>query len=109
MHADGAVVFAGGNIRIFLGDHTSWQKKRKNTPDSVFVCRLQFDDVDLSRRIHEKSLPAVLLALLLPVYMGYELYRETVQASVCGYDTAFCAEEKVRAVRFARNMSEEWK
>ncbi len=47
-------------------------------------------------------LPAVLLALLLPVYMGYELYRETVQVSVCGYDTAFCAEEKVRAVRFAR-------
>lgn len=54
-------------------------------------------------------LPAVLLALLLPVYMGYELYRETVQAAVCGYDTVFCAEEKVRAVRFARNMSEEWK
>ncbi len=52
-------------------------------------------------------LPVLLLVLLLPVYMGYEMYQTTEAASVSGWEDDFCAEAQVRKVRFAEDIWEE--
>lgn len=46
-------------------------------------------------------LPIILLALFLPVHLGYELYGQTREASELCWDEAFCAEETVRLIKFA--------
>ena len=52
-------------------------------------------------------LPLLLIVLFTPVHMGYEMYRQTKEASVRAWDETFCAEEKVRKIKFAENIWEE--
>lgn len=54
-------------------------------------------------------LPLLLLTLLLPIYMGYEMYEMTKEESVNGWKDSFCAEKQVRKVRFAEDIWEELK
>lgn len=54
-------------------------------------------------------LPVLLFALLAPVYMGYAWYAQTREASVCGFEKAFCAEDKVRGRIAFEDFLEEWK
>ncbi len=54
-------------------------------------------------------LPLLLFALYTPVSMGYDLYSQTKRVSVCGWNETFCAEEKVRNIKFAGNILEELK
>lgn len=54
-------------------------------------------------------LPVILFVLFMPLHMGYELYGQTQNASKPCWDKAFCAEEKVRKLKFAENISEELK
>lgn len=54
-------------------------------------------------------LPVVLFALLGPVIMGYEMYQQTKNASICGWNEEFCPEEKVRLVRVSGDIWEELK
>lgn len=54
-------------------------------------------------------LPVILLALFLPVHLGYELYGQARTASVSCWDEAFCAEGTVRKIKFAENIMEELK
>lgn len=41
----------------------------------------------------------IMLTLFLPIYAAYDLYEETKQASVSGWDNDFCAETKIRMWR----------
>ncbi len=54
-------------------------------------------------------LPVLLLALFLPVFMGYQMYGQTKRASACGWDETFCAEDRVRKIKFAGSVLEELK
>lgn len=46
-------------------------------------------------------LPVLLLALFLPVYLGYELYGQAQKASEFCWDEEFRAEEIVYGIQFA--------
>ena len=46
-------------------------------------------------------LPVILLALFLPVHLGYQLYGQAREASEICWDEEFCAEETVRGIKFA--------
>lgn len=54
-------------------------------------------------------LPLFLFVLLAPVYMGYEMYEQTKNASVCGWKEDMRAEETVLKIKFAKEALEEWK
>lgn len=54
-------------------------------------------------------LPVILYVLLSPVYTGYDLYKQTKQASVSGWDQKFCADEQVRGIIFLGTILEERK
>lgn len=54
-------------------------------------------------------LPVLLFALYTPIYMGYEMYGRTKIVSACGWQESFCAEEKVRNIKFAGKILEEIK
>ncbi len=43
----------------------------------------------------------IMLTLFLPIYAAYDLYEETKQASVSGWDNDFSAETKIRMWRLA--------
>lgn len=51
-------------------------------------------------------LPLVLFALYAPIYAGYRLYAQTRGVSACGWDESFCAEERVRKIKFAEGIVE---
>ena len=51
-------------------------------------------------------LPFLLFALYTPIHMGYEMYSRTKIASACGWQESFCAEEKVRNIKFAGKILE---
>ena len=53
--------------------------------------------------------PVLLFTLFSPVYLGYEMYGQTREASVLGWDEKFCAEDQVRKIKFTENILEEWK
>lgn len=52
-------------------------------------------------------MPVILFVLFAPLYLGYEMYAQTKEVSVCGWDETFCAEEKVRKIKFAETILEE--
>lgn len=51
-------------------------------------------------------LPVVVLVLFAPVHMGFALYGQTKEASACGWDAAFCAEERVRSLKWMEKRTE---
>lgn len=51
-------------------------------------------------------LPVVMFVLFAPLHMGYRMYEQTKEKSVSAWDSAFCAEEKVRKIRFVENVWE---
>lgn len=52
-------------------------------------------------------LPVILFSLFVPVYMGYEMYEQTKEASVCCWEDEIRAEEKVLNIKFAKEVLEE--
>lgn len=54
-------------------------------------------------------LPVILLTMLLPIYTGCHLYEEGKKTSVCSWDETFCAEDKIRVIKFAGEVWEELK
>lgn len=52
-------------------------------------------------------LPVIIFVLLTPVYMAYELYQQTKNASVLGWEATFDAEENVRKIKFLEDIWEE--
>lgn len=54
-------------------------------------------------------LPVIWFVLITPVSMGYKMYKQTMEASVGGWETAFCAEKRVRMMNSAENILEEVK
>ena len=54
-------------------------------------------------------LPVLLFSLFAPVYMGYEMYIQTKEASVCVWKEQERAEERVLKIKFAKEVLEEWK
>ena len=49
-------------------------------------------------------LPVFLLALFLPVHMGYRLYEQTRVVSVSGWDASLDAEKRVRQLVWAEEL-----
>ena len=54
-------------------------------------------------------LPVLLLSLFAPVYMGYDMYMQTKEASVFVWEETDRAEERVLKIKFAKEVLEEWK
>ncbi len=54
-------------------------------------------------------LPVLLLSLFAPVYMGYDMYMQTKEASVFVWEETERAEERVLKIKFAKEVLEEWK
>ena len=54
-------------------------------------------------------LPVLLLSLFAPVYMGYDMYMQTKEASVFVREETERAEERVLKIKFAKEVLEEWK
>lgn len=54
-------------------------------------------------------LPVLLFSLFVPVYMGYEMYIQTKEASVCVWEEQERAEKRVLKIKFAKDVLEEWK
>lgn len=54
-------------------------------------------------------LPVLLFVLFAPVYLGYEMYGRAKAGFVSGWDEEFCAEEKVRTIRLAGDILEDWR
>ncbi len=52
-------------------------------------------------------LPIVVFVLFAPIYTGFSLYGQTKEASVCGWDAEFCAEERVRSLTWVEKRKEE--
>lgn len=52
-------------------------------------------------------LPVIWFVLITPVSMGYKMYKQTVEASVSGWEAAFCAEKRVRLMNSAEKILEE--
>ncbi len=52
-------------------------------------------------------LPVILYVLVVPVYMGYEMYEQTKAVSVLAWDEKICAEEQVLKIKFAKEVLEE--
>lgn len=51
-------------------------------------------------------LPVVMFVLFAPLHMGCQLYEQVKQESVNGWDVSFCAEEKVRTIKYAKEIWE---
>lgn len=45
-------------------------------------------------------LPVIILTMLLPIYLAYDLYAEGCETVVYSWDTEFCAEQKIRDMKF---------
>ncbi len=54
-------------------------------------------------------MPLILLAILLPVYAGYALYEEVKNTSVYVQEKKSCAEDKIRGMKAAGELWEEYR
>lgn len=54
-------------------------------------------------------MPLIVVVLILPIYMGYDMYSRAKQRPAGGWDESFCAEENVWNRKFAEKVVEEWK
>lgn len=45
-------------------------------------------------------LPVIILTMLLPVYLGYQMYAEGKETMVYSWDETFCPENKIRNMKF---------
>lgn len=52
-------------------------------------------------------LPVLLFALFAPVYLGYNLYGQVKEASVCSWDEKFCAAREVRGIKTMEDIRKE--
>lgn len=52
-------------------------------------------------------LPVILFSIFAPVYLGFELYKQTMAASVCCWEDGIRAEERVLNIKFAKEVLEE--
>lgn len=54
-------------------------------------------------------MPVLLFVLFMPVSIGYDLYSQAKEASVCGWEASFGADARVRNIKFAGKLWEELK